>query len=266
MSNRTNKISISRSPYFAQRRIQLFENNFPFPAQIQELQEKSPYDTYQTSLTSRYCSHEMTKLFSQRSRHSIWRKLWLGLAEAEASLGIDIITPQALEEMRAHLILTDKDFEIARIEEKKRRHASPSFWEPKQTPFANTAYYRMSWRCHVHAFGAVAPAAAGIIHYGATSCYVTDNAELIIMRDALDVLIKKLAKVIHNLKNFSNQWKADMQLSQHWLTPTSKALSQSPLDVADLMFDLEALEAVRRGLKFRGAQGTTGTQASFLEM
>ncbi|GAB0141490.1 hypothetical protein EsHS_00002081 [Epichloe bromicola] len=212
-------------------------------AQIHELQGKSPYDTYQTSLTSRYCSHEMTKLFSQRSRHSIWRNLWLGLAEAEASLGINIITPQALEEMRAHLTLTDNDFEIARIEEKKRRH-------------------------HVHAFGAVAPAAAGIIHYGATSCYVTDNAELIIMRDALDVLIKKLAKVIHNMKNFSYQWKAEPALAYTHLQ------SAQPITVGrrsahwlqDLMFDLEALETVRWGLKFRGAQGTTGTQASFLEI
>jgi hypothetical protein len=102
-------------------------------AQIQELQQqieqlkasqKSPYDVYQTSLTSRYCSAEMTQLFSQRSRHSTWRKLWLGLAEAEHELGIDTITPQALEEMRAHLIVTDEDFEAARIEERIRRHVS----------------------------------------------------------------------------------------------------------------------------------------------
>jgi adenylosuccinate lyase len=104
-------------------------------AQIQELQkqieqlkvqapQKSPYDVYQTSLTSRYCSAEMTKLFSQRSRHSIWRKLWLGLAEAEYELGIDVITPQALDEMRAHLTVTDDDFEAARVEEKIRRHVS----------------------------------------------------------------------------------------------------------------------------------------------
>lgn len=102
-------------------------------AQIQELQkqieqlkvsQKSPYDVYQTSLTSRYCSAEMTQLFSQRSRHSTWRKLWLGLAEAESELGIDTITPQALDEMRAHLTVTDDDFEAARIEEKIRRHVS----------------------------------------------------------------------------------------------------------------------------------------------
>lgn len=110
-----------------------FRNSKMAEQQIQELQkqieqlkasQKSPYDVYQTSLTSRYCSAEMTQLFSQRSRHSTWRKLWLGLAEAEHELGIDTITPQALEEMRAHLIVTDDDFEAARIEERIRRHVS----------------------------------------------------------------------------------------------------------------------------------------------
>lgn len=84
----------------------------------------SQYDTYQTSLTSRYCSLEMSKLFSQRSRHSTWRKLWLGLAESERELGVDAITPEALEQMRARLEVTDEDFEIARVEEKRRRHVS----------------------------------------------------------------------------------------------------------------------------------------------
>lgn len=101
--------------------------------QIQKLQtqaaphtQTSPYDTYQTSLTSRYCA-EMTSLFSQRSRHSTWRKLWLGLAESEAELGIDVITPEALDQMRAHLTVTDADFEVARVEEKIRRHVSRCF-------------------------------------------------------------------------------------------------------------------------------------------
>lgn len=82
----------------------------------------SPFDSYQTSLTTRYCSPAMSKLFSQRSRHSTWRKLWLGLAESEKELGIDTITDEALEQMRARLVLTDEDFEIARVEEKSRRH------------------------------------------------------------------------------------------------------------------------------------------------
>ena len=105
----------------------------------------STFDTYQTPLNTRYCSAEMSKLFSQRSRHSTWRKLWLYLAESERELGIETITPEALEQMRSHLEVSDADFELARVEEKKRRH---------------------DVMAHVHAFGAVAPAAAGIIHYG----------------------------------------------------------------------------------------------------
>jgi adenylosuccinate lyase len=131
------------------------DNEADLTAQILAMQEKldqmkatassSNFDTYQTSLTGRYCSPEMSKLFSQRSRHSTWRQLWLYLAESEHELGIKTVTTEALEQMRAHLQLTDADFEVARVEEKKRRH---------------------DVMAHVHAFGAVAPAAAGIIHYG----------------------------------------------------------------------------------------------------
>ncbi|KAL1876332.1 hypothetical protein VTK73DRAFT_9575 [Phialemonium thermophilum] len=189
----------------------------------------------------------MTKLFSQRSRHSTWRKLWLGLAEAEYELGVDAITPKALDEMRAHLTVTDDDFEAARLEEKIRRH---------------------DVMAHVHAFGLVAPAAAGVIHYGATSCFVTDNAELIMMREALDMLTRRLAKVISNLKAFSLQWKAEPTLAYTHLQ-TAQPITvgrRSAQWLQDLMFDLEALETVRKNLKFRGAQGTTGSQASFLEI
>lgn len=129
----------------------------------------------------------MKRLFSQRSRHSTWRKLWLYLAESEKELGIDNITDEAISQMKEHLTVTDDDFGVAAVEEKRRRH---------------------DVMAHVHAFGQVAPAAAGIIHYGATSCYVTDNAELILMRDALDLLIPKLAKVIHNLATFAEKHKA----------------------------------------------------------
>ncbi|KAG5940091.1 hypothetical protein E4U60_000651 [Claviceps pazoutovae] len=226
--------------------------------QIQELQkkimqlqaqepQKSPYDTYQTSLTSRYCSNEMTSLFSQRSRHSTWRKLWLGLAEAEASLGIDVVTAEALDQMRAHLTVSDEDFATASIEEKRRRH---------------------DVMAHVHAFGVVAPAAAGIIHLGSTSCFVTDNTELILMRDALDILLNKLAKVISNLAAFANQWKSEPTLAYtHFQSAQPITVGRRAAQWAqDLMMDLEAIEAVRSGLRFRGAQGTTGTQASFLEI
>jgi adenylosuccinate lyase len=105
----------------------------------------SSFDVYSTPLTSRYTSPEVQQLFSQRSRHSTWRKLWLYLAESERELGIETVTDGALKQMREHLVLTDEDFEVARVEEKKRRH---------------------DVMAHVHAFGVVAPEAAGIVHYG----------------------------------------------------------------------------------------------------
>ncbi|KAI1813747.1 L-Aspartase-like protein [Poronia punctata] len=205
------------------------------------------FDSYQTVLTRRYCSDGMSSLFSQRSRIGIWRRLWLALAESERALGIDTITIEAIEEMKSHLYVTDTDFEIARIEEKKRRH---------------------DVMAHVHAFGIVAPAAAGIIHYGATSCFVTDNAELIIMRDALDILLSRLAKVIYNLSNFALKWKNEPTLAYTHLQPAQLITvgKRAAQWVQDLMFDLQNIEQVRNDLKFRGAQGTTGTQASFLEI
>ncbi|RMJ12237.1 hypothetical protein CDV36_008107 [Fusarium kuroshium] len=217
--------------------------------QLQKLQAQNnpQYDGYQTSLTTRYCSAAMSNLFSQRSRHSTWRKLWLGLAESEKELGIDTISAEALEEMRAHLTVTDSDFEVARVEEKIRRH---------------------DVMAHVHAFGAVAPSAAGIIHYGATSCFVTDNAELILMREAMDILLKKLAKVISNLSAFALKWKEEPTLAYTHLQAAQLITvgKRAAQWVQDLMFDLESIEQVRKDLKFRGAQGTTGTQASFLEI
>ncbi|KAL7626039.1 hypothetical protein AAE478_002809 [Parahypoxylon ruwenzoriense] len=205
------------------------------------------YDVYQTSLTARYCSPAMSKLFSQRSRHSTWRKLWFLLAESQRELGIETITPEALDEMKAHLEVTDNDFEVARIEEKRRRH---------------------DVMAHVHAFGLVAPSAAGIIHYGATSCYVTDNTELILMRDAMDLLLPKLAKVISNLASFAMKWKSEPTLAYTHLQPAQLITigKRAAAWAQDLMFDLETIEHVRSELKFRGAQGTTGTQASFLQI
>ncbi|KAB5563047.1 L-Aspartase-like protein [Coniochaeta sp. 2T2.1] len=207
----------------------------------------SQYDTYQTPLTGRYCSPEMSGLFSQRSRHSTWRKLWLYLAQSEKELGIDTVTDEAVEQMKAHLTVTDEDFKIAAVEEKKRRH---------------------DVMAHVHAFGQVAPAAAGIIHYGATSCYVTDNTELILMRDALDLLIPKIAKVLSNLQAFALEWKAEPTLSFTHLQPAqiSTVGKRAAGWAQDLLMDLNEFEKVRAELRFRGAQGTTGTQASFLEI
>ncbi|KAH8788470.1 adenylosuccinate lyase [Diaporthe sp. PMI_573] len=207
----------------------------------------SPYDTYQTSLTTRYCSPEMARLFGQRSRHSQWRRLWLLLAESERELGIQTITTEALEQMKQHLEVTDQDFEVARAEEKIRRH---------------------DVMAHVHAFGAVAPAAAGIIHYGATSCFVTDNAELILMRDAMDHLLPRLAKVVSNLCKLAREWKATPTLAYTHLQPAQLITvgKRAAQWAQDLVFDLESIAHVRNGLLLRGAQGTTGTQASFLEI
>ncbi|KAH8677722.1 adenylosuccinate lyase [Xylariales sp. PMI_506] len=205
------------------------------------------FDTYKTPLDSRYSSDEMKQLFSQRSRHGTWRKLWLYLAESEKELGIDLITDEAIAQMKEHLTVTDEDFKVAAIEEKRRRH---------------------DVMAHVHAFGQVAPAAAGIIHYGATSCYVTDNAELILMRDAIDLLLPKLAKVINNLAKFAEKHKALATLGYTHYQPAQMITvgKRAAQWAQELMMDLEDIEFVRQNLKFRGAQGTTGTQASFLEI
>ncbi|KAK8136439.1 hypothetical protein PG984_004379 [Apiospora sp. TS-2023a] len=205
------------------------------------------YDTYKTPLDSRYSSDEMKQLFSQRSRHSTWRKLWLYLAEAEKELGIDTITDLAIAQMKQHLIVSNDDFGVAAVEEKRRKH---------------------DVMAHVHSYGQVAPAAAGIIHYGATSCYVTDNAELILMKNALELILPKLAKVIYNLKSFALEWKDEPTLGYtHYqpaqmITVGKRACQWTQM----LMMDLENIERVYQDLKFRGAQGTTGTQASFMEI
>ncbi|OTA80922.1 hypothetical protein M434DRAFT_401539 [Hypoxylon sp. CO27-5] len=205
------------------------------------------YDYYKTPLDSRYSSEEMKKLFSQRSRHSTWRQLWLWLAEAEKELGLESITDEALEQMRAHLTVTDDDFQIAIEEERRRRHDVMG---------------------HVHAYGVVAPAAAGIIHAGATSCFVTDNTELILMRDAMDILLPKLAKVISNLSNFAQQWRDEPTLGYTHYQPAQMITvgKRAAQWIQELVMDLEDIEHVRKELQFRGGQGTTGTQASFLEL
>ncbi|KAL6414492.1 primary-amine oxidase [Ilyonectria robusta] len=207
----------------------------------------SGFDSYQTPLGSRYASKEMLTLFSSRTRASTWRKLWLFLAEAEKELGIEQITDEALEQMRANLTMTDEAFEVARVEEKIRRH---------------------DVMAHVHAFGQDAPAAAGIIHYGATSCYVTDNADLIFLRDGLDLLLPKLAKVIQNLRSFALEHKDLPTLGfTHFQAAQPITVGKRAAQwIQELVMDLEDIEHVRDQLRFRGAVGTTGTQASFMEI
>ncbi|KAF6818975.1 adenylosuccinate lyase [Colletotrichum musicola] len=207
----------------------------------------SGFETYKTPLDSRYASSEMKKLFGARSRHSTWRQLWYWLAQSEKEVGVESITDEALAQMAEHLTVTDEDFAVAAEEEKIRRH---------------------DVMAHVHAYGQVAPAAAGIIHYGATSCYVTDNAELILMRDAMDLLLPKLAKVINNLSQFALEHKDLPTLGYTHYQPAQLITvgRRAAQWIQDLATDLKNIETQRKDLRFRGAMGTTGTQASFLEI
>ncbi|KAJ5641124.1 Adenylosuccinate lyase Ade13 [Penicillium herquei] len=188
----------------------------------------------------------MKYLFSPRMRFSTWRKLWIWLAESQKELGLPI-SDEGLEQMRAHATIQDDEFAVAAEEEKRRRH---------------------DVMAHVHAFGLVAPAAAGIIHWGATSCYCTDNADLILLRDGLDILIPKLAVVIDKLSQFAQQYKDLPTLGFTHGQPAQLVTvgKRACLWIQDLLMDLRNLERARDDLRFRGVKGTTGTQASFLQI
>jgi adenylosuccinate lyase len=207
----------------------------------------SDLDIYQSPLNSRYCSPEMKQLFSPRMRFSTWRRLWLWLAEAEAELGKKEITPEALSQMRAHLDINDEEFQLAAEEEKKRRH---------------------DVMAHVHTFGLAAPAAAAIIHWGATSCYVTDNADLIFLKQGLAILLPKLAQAIRKLADFALEQKDQVcpaYTHGQAAIPTTMG-KRATLWVHDLLMDLRNLERAHDDILFRGVKGTTGTQASFLDI
>ncbi|KAI9890550.1 MAG: adenylosuccinase ade13 [Vezdaea aestivalis] len=202
------------------------------------------YDTYQTPLSSRYASREMSSLFSSRRRFSTWRQLWLWLAEAEQELGLPI-SANAISQMKEHLIISDSEFAVAEAEEKKRRH---------------------DVMAHVHTFGVAAPAAAGIIHWGATSCYCTDNADLIFLREGLQIVLPKLAGVIAKLATWAETHKALPCLGYTHGQPAQLTTvgKRACLWIQDLLMDLRALTRAKDDLRFRGVKGTTGTQASFL--
>ncbi|KAF9278087.1 adenylosuccinase ade13 [Linnemannia elongata] len=203
-----------------------------------------PHARYQSPLTSRYASPEMAANFSDNKRFSTWRKLWLNLAIAEKELGLDI--PEgAIEEMQEHIY--DIDYELAIAEEKKRRH---------------------DVMAHVHTFGVAAPKAAGIIHLGATSCYVTDNGDLMILRDGLDIIIPKLARVIQRLSAFAEQYKDLPTLGFTHFQPAQLTTvgKRATLWIQELLWDLRNLTRAREDLGFRGVKGTTGTQGSFLAL
>ncbi|QIW94668.1 hypothetical protein AMS68_000186 [Peltaster fructicola] len=203
-------------------------------------------DSYQNPLNSRYSSQEMQYIFSPRNRFSTWRQLWVYLAESEKELGLDI-SDKAISQLQQHVQIQDDEFATAAVEEKRRRH---------------------DVMAHVHTYGVAAPDAAGIIHWGATSCYVTDNADLIFLRDAIDLLLPKLAAVIQRLAAFATEYKSLPCLGYTHGQPAQLVTvgKRASLWITDLLYDLEELEHVRDNILkvFRGVKGTTGTQGSFL--
>ena len=201
-------------------------------------------DKYESPLSSRYASDYMLHLFSQQKRIETWRKLWISLAKAEHSLGLPI-TEKQIEELEAHI--TDIDFACAAAREKEVRH---------------------DVMAHVYTYGKAAPSAAGIIHLGATSCYVTDNADIVLYRDGLKYLRGELLKVIANLSRFAETYKATPTLGYTHYQPAQLVTvgKRATLWMQDLVSDLEELDFVIDTMKFLGCRGTTGTEASFLEL
>ncbi|KAI0270551.1 adenylosuccinate lyase [Gloeopeniophorella convolvens] len=207
----------------------------------------SEHDTYQTPLASRYASKEMSHLFSAANRFHTWRKLWLTLAVAEKQLGLPISEPRSPRWRPTSYHLDAAQFETAAAEEKKRRH---------------------DVMAHVHTFGTVAPSAAGIIHLGATSCYVTDNADLIFLRTALTLVLHKLAVVVDRLAAFAKQYRDMPTLGFTHFQPAQLTTvgKRATLWIQELLWDLRNIRRARDDLGFRGVKGTTGTQASFLAL
>ena len=201
-------------------------------------------DRYESPLSSRYASEYMLKLFSQDTRIRTWRKLWVSLARAEHALGLNITDAQVAE-LEAHL--EDIDYAVAAAREKEVRH---------------------DVMAHVYAYGKVAPSAAGIIHLGATSCYVTDNADIVLYRDGLKYLRGELLKVVANLRDFADSYKALPTLGYTHYQPAQLVTvgKRATLWMQDLLSDLEELDFVVDNMKFLGCRGTTGTEASFLDL
>ena len=201
-------------------------------------------DTYVSPLSTRYASPYMLRLFSQTCRIETWRKLWVSLARAEHALGLPV-TAEQVAELEAHI--SDIDFDAAAAREKEVRH---------------------DVMAHVYAYGLAAPNAAGIIHLGATSCYVTDNADLIIYRDGLRYLRGELLKVIRNLADFAEKYKAVPMLGYTHYQPAQLVTvgKRASLWLQDFYADLEELDFVIGSMKFLGCRGTTGTEASFVEL
>jgi len=201
-------------------------------------------DRYSSPLAERYASTAMLELWSPRERYALWRRLWLVLAESEQELGVPI-PHEALAEMRAHL--DDIDAEVVAAYERRFRH---------------------DVMAHVHAFADVAPAARKFIHYGATSAYVTDNADLILMRRGLELLRGKIVQVLRVLAAFAREWRSEPTLGSTHLQPAQPTTvgKRATLWMQDLVLDLADIDHRIATLPCRGIKGTTGTQASFLEI
>ncbi len=203
-----------------------------------------PNNTYESPLASRYASAEMLYLFSPDKKFSTWRKLWIALARAEKNLGLNI-TDEQISEMEAHIY--DIDYEYAAKMEKQLRH---------------------DVMAHVHTFGKVCPKAMPIIHLGATSCYVGDNTDVILMREGLQIIRRELVNVIAKLAEFADKYKDMPTLGFTHFQPAQLTTvgKRASLWINELLMDLDELEYRIGTLKLLGSKGTTGTQASFMEL
>ena len=201
-------------------------------------------DRYTSPLSERYASKEMQYIFSPDKKFRTWRKLWIALAETEKELGLDI-TDEQIEELKAHA--DDINYDVAKEREKVVRHDVMS---------------------HVYAYGKQCPKAKGIIHLGATSCYVGDNTDIILMSEALEIVRKKLINVIAELAKFADEHKNLPTLAFTHFQPAQPTTvgKRATLWMQEFMMDLEDMEYVKGSLKLLGSKGTTGTQASFLEL
>lgn len=201
-------------------------------------------EKYESPLSSRYASDYMLKLFSSDTRYKTWRRLWVSLAKAEMKLGLPI-TQEQVDDLEKNV--ENIDYECVRLREAKVRH---------------------DVMAHVYAYGVVAPKAAGIIHLGATSCYVTDNADIIIYRDALRYIRGELLKVVANLADFAEKYKSMPTLGYTHYQPAQLVTvgKRATLWMQDFVSDLEEIDFILQNFKFLGCRGTTGTEASFMEL
>ena len=201
-------------------------------------------DRYTSPLSERYASKEMQYIFSQDMKFRTWRRLWIALAETEKELGLNI-TQEQIDELKAHA--DDINYDVAKAREKEVRHDVMS---------------------HVYAYGVQCPKAKGIIHLGATSCYVGDNTDIIVMTEALKLVQKKLVNVIAELSKFADKYKNQPTLAFTHFQPAQPTTvgKRATLWTQEFMMDLEDLEYVLGTIKLLGSKGTTGTQASFLEL